>query len=152
MRGAASTGSKAGPRSGAGSTRSPPRACLTALEARGRRPLPSGLGAPSEDHRVAVADRDPSVPWLQPVPDTLLGAPGSGDPAVVAAARAGVRLAFIAALQLLPARQRAILTLHDVLAFGSGEIAGLLDTTPGRGGQRAAPGPRPAGPRRSRPG
>ena len=106
------------------------RACLTALEARGRRPLPSGLGAPSEDHRVAVADRDPSVPWLQPVPDTLLGAPGSGDPAVVAAARAGVRLAFIAALQLLPARQRAILTLHDVLAFGSGEIAALLDTSP----------------------
>ena len=77
-----------------------------------------------------MADRDPSVPWLQPVPDTLLGAPGSGDPAVVAAARAGVRLAFIAALQLLPARQRAILTLHDVLAFGSGEIAALLDTSP----------------------
>ncbi len=106
------------------------RTCLTALESRGRRPLPSGLGAPAEDHRVEVADRDPSVPWLQPVPDTLLGAPGSGDPAVVAAARAGVRLAFIAALQLLPARQRAILTLHDVLAFRSGEIAALLDTSP----------------------
>jgi RNA polymerase sigma-70 factor (ECF subfamily) len=106
------------------------RACLTALEARGRRPLPSGLGAPSEDHRVAVAERDPMVPWLQPVPDTLLGAPSSGDPAVVTAARAGVRLAFIAALQLLPARQRAILTLHDVLAFTGGEIAALLDTSP----------------------
>jgi RNA polymerase sigma-70 factor (ECF subfamily) len=104
-------------------------ACLTALEARERRPLPSGLGAPSEDHRVAVADRDPSVPWLQPVPDTLLGAPG-GDPAVVAAARSGVRLAFIAALQVLPARQRAILTLHDVLAFGTGEIAALLGSSP----------------------
>jgi RNA polymerase sigma-70 factor (ECF subfamily) len=105
-------------------------ACLTALEARGRRPLPSGLGAPSEDHRVAVADRDPSVPWLQPVPDTLLGTAGADDPAVVTAARAGVRLAFIAALQLLPARQRAILTLHDVLAFRATEIAALLDTSP----------------------
>ena len=105
-------------------------ACLTALEARGRRPLPSGLGAPSEDHRVAVADRDPSVPWLQPVPDTLLGTQGADDPAVVTAARAGVRLAFIAALQLLPARQRAILTLHDVLAFRNSEIAALLDTSP----------------------
>jgi RNA polymerase sigma-70 factor (TIGR02960 family) len=105
-------------------------ACLTALEARARRPLPSGLGAPSEDHRVAVAGRDPSVPWLQPVPDTRLGTPGADDPAVVAAARAGVRLAFIAALQLLPARQRAILTLHDVLAFRTGEIAVLLDTSP----------------------
>ena len=106
------------------------RACLTALEARGRRPLPSGLGAPSEDHRIAVADRDHSVPWLQPVPDTLLGTPGAGDPAVVTAARAGVRLAFIAALQLLPARQRAVVTLHDVLAFRTAEIAALLGTSP----------------------
>jgi RNA polymerase sigma-70 factor (TIGR02960 family) len=112
------------------------RTCLTALEARARRPLPSGLGAPSEDHRIAVAERDPSVPWLQPIPDTMLGEAGtgsgygSGDPAVVTAARAGVRLAFIAALQLLPARQRAIVTLHDVLAFRSAEIASLLGTSP----------------------
>ena len=105
-------------------------ACLTALEARGRRPLPSGLGAPSEDHRIAMPERDPSVPWLQPVPGTLLGTPGTSDPAVVAAAQAGIRLAFIAALQLLPARQRAILTLHDVLAFSHGEIAALLGTSP----------------------
>jgi RNA polymerase sigma-70 factor (TIGR02960 family) len=106
------------------------RVCLTALETRERRPLPSGLGAPSEDHRIAVAGRDASVPWLQPVPDALLGPAGSGDPAVVAAARAGVRLAFIAALQLLPARQRAILTLHDVLAFSTSEVAALLGTSP----------------------
>src|SRR5438477_7346956 len=44
------------------------RACLTALETRSRRPLPSGLGAPSDDHRVAVAPREPAVGWLQPVP------------------------------------------------------------------------------------
>src|SRR5437868_3637091 len=70
-------------------------ACLTALESRARRPLPSGLGAPADDHRVAVAAADPSVPWLQPVPDALV------DPAAIVARRTGVRLAFIAALQLL---------------------------------------------------
>ncbi|MGW4245541.1 RNA polymerase subunit sigma-70 [Nocardia sp. NPDC004722] len=100
-------------------------ACLTALEGRARRPLPSGLGAPEDDHRVAVAAREPSVPWLQPTPDTLL----FGDPAAIVAGRNGIRLAFIAALQLLPARQRAVLTLRDVLAFRSAEVATMLDTT-----------------------
>ncbi|MCO5973559.1 RNA polymerase subunit sigma-70 [Actinoallomurus sp. WRP6H-15] len=101
-------------------------ACLTALERRARRPLPSGLGPPSDDHRVALARSEPSVPWLQPAPDTLLGI---ADPAVIVAGRAGVRLAFIAALQLLPARQRAVLTLRDVLAFRTDEVAEMLDTT-----------------------
>lgn len=99
-------------------------ACLTALETRARRPLPSGLAAPSDDHRVAMADREPSVPWLQPAPDALFG-----DPAAIVAGRSGVRLAFIAALQLLPARQRAVLTLRDVLAFRTAEVAEMLDTT-----------------------
>ncbi|MGW4526812.1 RNA polymerase subunit sigma-70 [Amycolatopsis sp. NPDC004378] len=97
-------------------------ACLTALETRARRPLPSGLGAPADDHRVAVAAADPTVPWLQPAPDF--------DPAAVVAGRTGVRLAFIAALQLLPARQRAVLTLRDVLAFSTAEAAEILGTTP----------------------
>jgi RNA polymerase sigma-70 factor (TIGR02960 family) len=101
-------------------------ACLTALETRGRRPLPSGLGAPSEDHRVAMADREPSVAWLQPAPDALFGA---DDPATTVVARSGVRLAFIAALQFLPARQRAVLTMRDVLAFRTSEVAEMLDTT-----------------------
>ncbi|MCP9952813.1 sigma-70 family RNA polymerase sigma factor [Actinomadura madurae] len=52
------------------------RACLTALETRSRRPLPSGLGAPSDDHRVAVAPREPSVAWLQP-PPTRSSAPAT---------------------------------------------------------------------------
>jgi len=99
---------------------------LTALERRSRRPLPSGLGAPADDHRVAVAADDPSVPWLQPAPDALLG---SDDPAAVVAGRAGVRLAFIAALQVLPARQRAVLTLRDVLGFRTAEVAEILGTT-----------------------
>ncbi|MGW4565502.1 RNA polymerase subunit sigma-70 [Streptomyces sp. NPDC004561] len=102
------------------------RACLTALETRSRRPLPSGLGAPSDDHRVAVAAREPSVAWLQPAPDALVGA---DDPAAIAARRTGVRLAFIAALQFLSARQRAVLTLRDVLAFRTTEVAEMLDTT-----------------------
>ncbi|OLF18277.1 RNA polymerase subunit sigma-70 [Actinophytocola xanthii] len=101
-------------------------ACLTALETRSRRPLPSGLGAPAEDHRTPVAAREPAVAWLQPAPDVLLGAE---DPAAVAAGRAGVRLAFVAALQLLSARQRAVLTLRDVLAFRTAEVAEILDTT-----------------------
>ncbi|SEM11234.1 sigma-70 family RNA polymerase sigma factor [Streptacidiphilus jiangxiensis] len=103
-------------------------ACLTALETRSRRPLPSGVGAPSDDHHVAVAAREPDVPWLEPVPDRLLGA-GGDDPAVVVAARSGVRLAFIAALQFLSARQRAVLTLRDVLAFRGAEVAEMLDTS-----------------------
>ncbi len=101
-------------------------ACLTALRSRGRRPLPSGLGPPADDHRVAVAAREPSVPWLQPVPDALVR---GGDPAAVVDGRAGVRLAFVAALQHLPARQRAVLTLRDVLAFRTAEVAEILDTT-----------------------
>jgi RNA polymerase sigma-70 factor (ECF subfamily) len=101
-------------------------ACLTALQTRVRRPLPSGLGAPADDHRVAVAPGETSVAWLQPAPDALFGA---DDPATVVASRAGVRLAFIAALQFLPARQRAVLTLRDVLAFRTAEVAEMLDTT-----------------------
>jgi RNA polymerase sigma-70 factor (ECF subfamily) len=99
-------------------------ACLTALQTRSRRPLPSGLAAPSDDHRAALPVDGPAVEWLQPAPDALF------DPAVVVAGRAGVRLAFIAALQHLPARQRAVLTLRDVLAFRTAEVADILDATP----------------------
>jgi RNA polymerase sigma-70 factor (ECF subfamily) len=112
-------------------------ACLTALDTRSRRPLPSGLGAPSENHRVTIGAREPSVAWLEPAPDALFGWPnepsgvlsGNDDPAAIVAARTGVRLAFIAALQYLPARQRAVLTLRDVLAFRTSEVAEILDTT-----------------------
>jgi RNA polymerase sigma-70 factor (TIGR02960 family) len=104
--------------------------CLTALGTRSRRPLPSGLGAPSDDHRVAVATREPAVAWLQPAPDALFRADDrADDPATIVAGRTGVRLAFIAALQFLPARQRAVLTLRDVLGFRTAEVAEMLDTT-----------------------
>ncbi|WP_157124880.1 sigma-70 family RNA polymerase sigma factor [Nocardia pseudovaccinii] len=102
-------------------------ACLTALEQRGRRALPTGLGGPS-DTVVAKPERHPEIPWLEPIPDTLLGT-AADDPATVIAARSGIRLAFIAALQYLPARQRAVLILRDVLAWSAAEVADLLETT-----------------------
>src|ERR1700756_2057938 len=76
--------------------------CLTAIERRGRRPLPSGLGAPAPDPEAPLLPA-PEVPWLQPFPDVLLSGAGE-DPAAVAASRAGIRLAWIAALQHLSAR------------------------------------------------
>jgi RNA polymerase sigma-70 factor, ECF subfamily len=102
-------------------------ACLTAIERRGRRPLPSGLGGPGDDTRTPLA-ASPEVPWLQPVPDALLG-PAPADPAAAAASRAGIRLAMVAALQHLPARQRAVLILRDVLEWPAAEVADLLGTT-----------------------
>jgi RNA polymerase sigma-70 factor, ECF subfamily len=101
--------------------------CLTAIERRGRRPLPSGLGAPSEHQEAALA-AGPEVPWLQPFPYPMPAADGT-DPAAVAMSRAGIRLAFVAALQYLSARQRAILILRDVLEWPAAEVAELLGTT-----------------------
>jgi RNA polymerase sigma-70 factor, ECF subfamily len=94
--------------------------CLTALEGRGRRPLPSGLGPAGEDPQVPLV---PSldVPWLQPFPDARLG-----DPAVLAQQRAGLRLGFVAALQLLPPRQRAVLLLRDALQLPASDVAEIL--------------------------
>jgi RNA polymerase sigma-70 factor (ECF subfamily) len=78
-------------------------ACLTALEVRGRRPLPSGLVATSDPLGPLV--RGENAAWLQPFPDSLLDA---GDPARAVIDRASLRLAFAAALQHLPARGRPI--------------------------------------------
>src|SRR5215469_16969937 len=101
--------------------------CLTAIERRGRRPLPSGLGAPAEEPQTPLV-AGPQVPWLQPFPDALVAGEG-GDPAAVAVSRAGIRLAFVAALQYLSARQRAMLILRDVLGWPAAEVADLLGTT-----------------------
>ena len=101
--------------------------CLTALERRSRRPLPSGLGAPADDPWAELVAGS-EVPWLQPMPDVLL-AGQQADPATVVASRAGVRLAFVAALQYLSARQRAVLILRDVLEWPAAEVADLLNTT-----------------------
>jgi len=93
-------------------------ACLSALEGRARRPLPSGLGAPSED---PLAPLTPAfdVPWLQPFPDARFDV----------GMRADLRLALTAALQFLPPRQRAVLVLREVLEFSAAEVAAQLGTT-----------------------
>jgi RNA polymerase sigma-70 factor, ECF subfamily len=102
-------------------------ACLRALENRARRPLPSGLGAPGTNPDGPAAAGH-GVPWLEPVPDALVRA-DPADPASVVVSRASLRLALIAALQYLPARQRAVLILRDVLQWRASEVAGLLGTT-----------------------
>ena len=102
--------------------------CLTALEHRGRRPLPSGLGGPSDDPDLPLTPRQPEVVWLQPIPDALLET-AAADPATIVASRGSLRLALIAALQYLPTRQRVVLILHDVLAWRAAEVAELLGTT-----------------------
>jgi RNA polymerase sigma-70 factor, ECF subfamily len=102
------------------------RAFLKAIDRRKRRPLPSDLHAPAADPTARVVAGDPELTWLQPAPDSLLAATTS-DPATVAAARETMRLAFIAALQILPPQQRAVLILRDVLAWSAAEVAALLD-------------------------
>ncbi|KAB8186657.1 RNA polymerase subunit sigma-70 [Microbispora catharanthi] len=104
-------------------------ACLTALEPRPIRLLPSGLAGPYDG-----PDRPPSpfapgeVSWLEPLPDAWI-APPADDPAAVIVERESLRLALIASLQHLPARQRAILILREVLAFSAVETAEILGTT-----------------------
>ena len=93
--------------------------CLTALDGRQRRPLPSGLGAPNSDPTADIAQH-PEVTWLQPLPDAPEEHPS--DPSVIVASRDSVRLAFIAALQHLSARQRAVLLLREVLQWKAAEV------------------------------
>jgi RNA polymerase sigma-70 factor (ECF subfamily) len=102
-------------------------ACLTALETRPRRPLPSGLGAASDDPDTPLVP-DFAVPWLQPLPAGYLRR-DLADPLERAAERDGVRLALIAAMQFLPPRQRAVLVLRDVLQFSAAEVAAQLETS-----------------------
>jgi RNA polymerase sigma-70 factor (ECF subfamily) len=103
------------------------RACLTALESRSRRPMPTGLGAPGSDAADALVEQS-EVPWLEPVPDAMVGAVGA-DPAAIVTSRETIRLALVAALQHLPPRQRAVLILRDVLEWRAAEVAELLGTT-----------------------
>jgi RNA polymerase sigma-70 factor (TIGR02960 family) len=102
------------------------RAFVKALERRKRRPLPSDLHAPAADPTARVVAGDPELTWLQPAPDSLLAATTS-DPATVVAARETMRLAFMAALQILPPQQRAVLILREVLGWSAAEVAALLD-------------------------
>jgi len=103
-------------------------ACLTALEQRGRRALPSGLGAPADDPDASPSPAEPGVAWLEPIPDALV-TPESADPGAIVAEREWLRLALIASLQYLPARQRAVLLLREVLGFPAAEVASMLGTS-----------------------
>jgi len=100
--------------------------CFDMLKGRERRALPMDLGGPQAPVLENLNLRSEAT-WLQPVPDALV-AP-EGDPADVAVARESVRLAFVAALQHLPARQRATLILCEVLRWQATEVAELLDTS-----------------------
>jgi RNA polymerase sigma-70 factor (TIGR02960 family) len=101
--------------------------CLTALQRRRVRVLPSGLSGPYDGPERAASPVAPGeVSWLEPLPDTWIV---DDDPATVVVERESVRLALIASLQHLPARQRAILILREVLAFSAAETAAILDTT-----------------------
>jgi len=101
--------------------------CLDMLNGRERRARPMDLG-PAREPVEANLNALPEVTWIEPVPDAML-APAEGDPAEVAVARESIRLAFVAALQHLPARQRAVLILREVLRWKAAEVAELLETS-----------------------
>jgi RNA polymerase sigma-70 factor (ECF subfamily) len=101
--------------------------CLDMLSGRERRARPMDLG-PATEPVVENLNALPEVTWIEPVPDALV-VPADGDPAEVAVARETIRLAFVAALQHLPARQRAVLILCEVLRWRAAEVAELLETS-----------------------
>jgi RNA polymerase sigma-70 factor, ECF subfamily len=102
--------------------------CLTMLDGRGRRARPMDFGSAGTPEPSSLGDPQGEATWLQPVPDALV-VPADGDPADLAVARETIRLAFVAALQHLPARQRAVLILREVLQWSAAETAELLGTT-----------------------
>ncbi|MDK3256726.1 sigma-70 family RNA polymerase sigma factor [Blastococcus capsensis] len=103
--------------------------CLDQLSGRQRRALPMDLaGSPYPPVEASLAGRRPATAWIEPVLDRQV-LPEDGDPADQAVARESVRLAFVAALQHLPPKQRAVLILREVLRWKAEEVAGLLETT-----------------------
>jgi RNA polymerase sigma-70 factor, ECF subfamily len=98
-------------------------ACLRALQNRARRVLPAGLGDSSIDPDTSLDGNIGAHEWLEPIPDAL-------TPETAVTARQSIRLAVMTALQELPARQRAVLILRDVVQFSAAEVAELLGTTP----------------------
>jgi RNA polymerase sigma-70 factor (ECF subfamily) len=105
-------------------------ACLKAIERRPKRVLPSDYG-PASDPREGPGEPLVESVWVEPYPDERLGLEdGLAAPAARYEQREGVELAFIAALQYLPPRQRAVLILREVLGFSAREVAEVLETTP----------------------
>ncbi|MQA33771.1 sigma-70 family RNA polymerase sigma factor [Modestobacter roseus] len=104
--------------------------CLDALDGRKRRALPVDLsgGEPSAPVVASLAGVLPDGAWIQPALDRQV-LPTGADPAELAVQRESVKLAFVAALQHLPPKQRAVLILRDVLRWRADEVAGLLETS-----------------------
>jgi len=100
--------------------------CFDMLNARERRARPMDLG-PAREPVESNLNALPEVTWIEPVPATALAA--ESDPAEVAVAHETIRLAFVAALQHLPPRQRAVLILCEVLRWKASEVAELLETS-----------------------
>ncbi|MCP9486300.1 MAG: sigma-70 family RNA polymerase sigma factor [Gaiellaceae bacterium MAG52_C11] len=100
--------------------------CLDLLDGRKRRALPMDLG-PAREPLASNLNTLPEVTWIEPIPDGRVVS--DGDPAEVAVARETIRLAFVAALQYLPPRQRAVLILCEVLRWKATEVAELLETS-----------------------
>jgi RNA polymerase sigma-70 factor, ECF subfamily len=105
-------------------------ACLNALQRRPRRVLPPDVAPASADPHAAPSWRR-ELPWLQPSPDRLLepAAPSEAEPDAVVVARETIELAYLAAIQHLPPRQRAVLLLREVLGWSAREVAALLGTS-----------------------
>jgi RNA polymerase sigma-70 factor, ECF subfamily len=101
--------------------------CLDMLGGKERRARPMDL-APARTADVPLGDPLPEPTWILPIPDGRV-LPAGADPAEVAESRESIRLAFVAALQHLPARQRAVLILREVLRWKASEVAELLDTS-----------------------
>jgi RNA polymerase sigma-70 factor (ECF subfamily) len=101
--------------------------CLDMLNGKERRARPMDLG-PAGSVDVPLTPPAPEATWIQPIPDGRV-LPSDGDPAELAVTRETIRLAFLAALQHLPPRQRVVLILRDVLRWKADEVADLLDTS-----------------------
>lgn len=101
--------------------------CLDQLNGRNRRARPMDLG-PAQSADSVLAPPLPEVTWIEPIPDDRV-APANADPADLVELHESIRLAFIAALQHLPPKQRAVLILREVLRWKASEVAELLDTT-----------------------
>jgi RNA polymerase sigma-70 factor, ECF subfamily len=104
-------------------------ACLDVLRTRPRRILPPEVAAAGDPTRPPPPPED--LPWLQPYPDRLLEAvaPAEDEPGTAVVARETIELAFLAAIQHLPPRQRAVLILRDVLGSSANDTASVLDAS-----------------------
>jgi RNA polymerase sigma-70 factor (ECF subfamily) len=108
--------------------------CLDMLRGRNRRALPTSVVPAASQrgwdpsHELAMGSPQPEATWVQPIPDSLISS-RDADPADAVVERESIRLAFIAAMQGLQPRQRAVLILRDVLAWKADEVADLLETS-----------------------